>query len=117
VVRLVLIREVLKTMAGRFPKPEGEVGFGDGRLHSFRHFFCSLSTNRRIPQQVVIRWLGHEDCRMVEHYYHKHDDETLRPMGPIKLYARKPASPWPLAVDDPFPRGVGEAAYRVHDYR
>jgi integrase len=86
VVRRVLIREVLKPLAGRFPTPGGEVGFADGQLHSFRHFYCSLCANRRIPQQVVMRWLGHKDSRMVEHYYHLHDDEARRQMGRIKLY-------------------------------
>ena len=86
VVRRVLIREVLEPMAGRFPTPEDEVGFADGRLHSFRHFFCSLCANRGVSQRVVMRWLGHKDSRMVEHYYHLHDDEARRQMGRIKLF-------------------------------
>jgi integrase len=86
VVRRVLIRKVLKPLAGRFPTAEGEVGFADGRLHSFRHFFCSLCANRGVPQRVVMRWLGHKDSRMVEHYYHLHDEEARRQMGRIKLY-------------------------------
>ena len=87
VVRRALIREVLKPLASRFPSSEGEVGFADGRLHSFRHFFCSLCANRGIPQRIVMRWLGHKDSRMVEHYFHLHDDEARRQMGRIKLFA------------------------------
>jgi integrase len=86
VVCRVLIRDVLTPLAGRFPKREGEVGFDDGRLHSFRHFFCSLCANNNVPQRVVMRWLGHKDSRMVEHYYHLHDDEARRQMGRISLF-------------------------------
>lgn len=86
VVRRVLIRDVLKPMAARFPTPKDEVGFAYGRLHSFRHFFCSLCANRGVSRQVVMRWLGHKDSGMVEHYYHLHDDEARRQMDRIKLF-------------------------------
>jgi integrase len=85
-VRRVLIREVLTPLTHRFPMSKDEVGFGDGRLHSFRHFFCSLCANRGVPQRVVMRWLGHKESRMVEHYYHLYDDEARRQMGRIKLF-------------------------------
>jgi integrase len=85
-VRRALIRDVLNPMAGRFSTPKGEIGFADGRLHSFRHFFCSLCANRSVPQRVVMRWLGHKDSRMVEHYYHLNDEEARRQMGRIKLF-------------------------------
>jgi integrase len=84
--RRVLIRDVLKPLAARFPTPDGEVGFADGRLHSFRHYFCSLCANRGVPQRVVMRWLGHRESRMVEHYYHLHDNEARRQMGRIRLF-------------------------------
>ena len=86
VVRRVLIREVLGPLSARFPTPPGEVGFADGRLHSFRHFFCSLCANRGVPQRVAMHWLGHTESRMVEHYYHLHDDEARRQMGRIRLF-------------------------------
>ena len=86
VVRNVLIRDVLKPLAGRFPTPADEVGFADGRLHSFRHFFCSLCANCGVSQRVVMRWLGHRDSRMVEHYYHLHDEEARRQMDRIQLF-------------------------------
>jgi integrase len=84
-VRNVLIREVLKPLSVRFPTPEGEVGFKDGRLHSFRHFFCSLCANKNVPQQMVMRWLGHRDSKLVAHYYHLHDEEAQRQMEKIQL--------------------------------
>ena len=90
VVRRILIRDVLKPLEGRFPTAEGEAGFADGRLHSFRHFFCSLCANRGVSQRVVMRWLGHKDSRMVEHYYHLYDEEARRQMGRIKLFEAPP---------------------------
>jgi integrase len=76
---------VLTPLAERFPTPEGEAGFPQGRLHSFRHFFCSLCASRGVAQQVVIRWLGHKDSKMVEHYFTLHDEEARRQMRRIAL--------------------------------
>ncbi len=83
--RRALIRDVLTPLEPQFPAPEGEVGFIDGRLHSFRHFFCSLCAGRGVPQQVVMRWLGHRDSKMVEHYFHLNDDEARRQMRRVGL--------------------------------
>jgi integrase len=77
---------VLEPFSARFPTASGDVGFADGRLHSFRHFFCSLCANRGVPQRVVMRWLGHTESRMVEHYYHLVDEEARRQMARIKLF-------------------------------
>ena len=85
-VRQVLIREVLTPLSKRFPTPKGEVGFADGRLHSFRHFFCSTCANNGVPEQVVMSWLGHRDSAMVRHYYHLHDDEAQRQMRRLNFF-------------------------------
>ena len=66
-VRTILIREVLTPLAGRFPSP-GVVGFRDGRLHSFRHYFCSVAANSGVPELAVMSWLGHSASAMVQHY-------------------------------------------------
>jgi integrase len=79
-VRRTLIRDVLQALGDRFPTPEGEAGFATGRLHSFRHYFCSTCANRGVPEQVVMEWLGHADSKMVRHYYHLHDEEAQRQM-------------------------------------
>ncbi|QDU59932.1 Phage integrase family protein [Planctomycetes bacterium Pan216] len=81
-----MIREVLFPLADRFPTAEGDIGFIHGRLHSFRHFFCSMCANRGVGQQVVRRWLGHKESRMVDHYYHLHDDEARRQMQRLRLF-------------------------------
>jgi integrase len=84
-VRRILIRDVLTPLTERFPTSEGEVGFGSGRLHSFRHYFCSRCANSGVPEQVVMSWLGHADSKMVRHYYHLHDDEAQRQMKRLQF--------------------------------
>lgn len=84
-VRRLLIREVLTPLTGRFPTPEGELGFADGRLHSFRHYFCSTCANENIPEKMLMVWLGHADSEMVRHYYHLHDDEARRRMNELNF--------------------------------
>lgn len=80
-----LISEVLEPLKKTFPTPEGERGFEHGRLHSFRHFFCSLCANGNIPEQTVMNWPGHRNSAMVRHYYHLHDDEARRHMRRLSL--------------------------------
>jgi len=79
-VRRVLIRDVLKKLKEKFPTPEGEIGFEHGRLHSFRHYFCSQCAQIGVPEQIVMSWLGHSSSKMVRHYFHLHDDESQRQM-------------------------------------
>ena len=85
-LRRILIRDVLEPLAEQFPTPKDEVGFRDGRLHSFRHFFCSLCANSGVSVQAVMHWLGHKESRMVQHYYHLHDEEAHRQMGSLRLF-------------------------------
>ena len=79
-VRRILIRDVLTKLVGKFPTPKEEIGFADGRLHSFRHYFCSYCANAGTPERVVMAWLGQQSSRMVQHYYHLHDEEAQRQM-------------------------------------
>jgi integrase len=85
VVRRVLIRDVLEKLQGQFPTPSGEIGFINGRLHSFRHFFCSKCAQSRVAEHVVMSWLGHSSSKMVRHYFHLHDDESQRQMKRISF--------------------------------
>ena len=87
-IRRILIRDVLTPLGERFPTAEGEVGFSDGRLHSFRHYFCSTCANSNIPEQMVMQWLGHQDSDMVKHYYHLHDEEARRRMGGLNFLGK-----------------------------
>lgn len=78
-VRDQFIREVITPLASRFPAtPDGGRGFADGRLHSFRHFFCSRCANQGVSEPVLMAWLGHRDRSMTAHYYHLKDDESRR---------------------------------------
>lgn len=84
-VRNVLVREVISKLATQFATPEGKQGFVDGRLHSFRHYFCSRCANSGIPDQMIMEWLGHRDSEMVRHYYHLCDAESRRRMNSLDL--------------------------------
>jgi integrase len=85
-VRRILIRDVLEILAPKCPSPPNEPGFLDGRLHSFRHYFCSNCANRGVKERVLMIWLGHRNSRMVYRYYHLHDEESIRQMKQVKLY-------------------------------
>ncbi len=87
-IRRILIRDVLTPLAERFPTAEGEVGFAEGRLHSFRHYFCSTCANNNIPEQMVMQWLGHQESDMVRHYYHLHDEEARRRMRGLNFLGK-----------------------------
>lgn len=84
-VRLILVRDVIKPLTKKFPHGEDEIGFADGRLHSFRHYFCSTCANSGIPENMVMRWLGHRSSEMVQHYYHLHDAEAKRRMDTLNF--------------------------------
>jgi integrase len=87
-VRNVLTREVLTLLASQFPAPPKQKGFQNGRLHSFRHFFCSQSANSGVPAQVLMTWLGHRDSKMVQHYYHLLPEEAHRQMKKVNFVGR-----------------------------
>ena len=84
-VRQVLVRDVLSPLGEQFPTAPDQVGFAQGRLHSFRHYFSSTCANRGVPEQVVMEWLGHRDSAMVRRYYHLHDDEAQRQMRRLQF--------------------------------
>ncbi len=85
-VRNAFVREVIKPLTKRFPKQfENEKAFEDGRLHSFRHYFCSVCANTGIPERITMEWLGHADSEMVRHYYHLNDEESRRKMDQLDL--------------------------------
>ncbi len=89
-VRNIFVREVITPLSKQFPKQfENEKSFVDGRLHSFRHYFCSVCANKNIPERNAMEWVGHADSQMVRHYYHLSDEESrkkmdqLNPLGEI----------------------------------
>lgn len=83
-VRNILVREVIEKLTPRFPKKFADQrSFEDGRLHSLRHYFCSVCANTGIPERIVMEWLGHADSEMVRHYYHLNDEESRRKMDQL----------------------------------
>ena len=75
-VRQALIEKVIVPLSAKFPSSENEIGLKDGRLHSFRHFFCTECANSGVPEQVIMRWLRHQSSTMIRRYYHLHDEEA-----------------------------------------
>ncbi|HEY7327792.1 MAG TPA: tyrosine-type recombinase/integrase [Gemmataceae bacterium] len=88
-VRNILKREVLPPLAEKFPAKEDDPGIAAGRLHSFRHYFCSMSADHDVPEQLLMSWLGHRDSDMIRHYYHLHQDEARRQMAKIPFLGKK----------------------------
>lgn len=86
-VRNVLFRDVIKPLADRFPSDDDEIGFKNGRLHSFRHYFCSIAAASGVPEATVKMWLGHRSSEMVRRYFHLHDRVAQQQMKLIGFTA------------------------------
>jgi integrase len=84
-VRRKLIEKILEAIAKATEDPQSAAEFRKLRPHGLRHFFCSLCCSRNVPEQLVMRWLGHRDSEMVRHYYHVHDQEALRQMQRLNV--------------------------------
>jgi integrase len=84
-VRSIFVREVIEPLQDRFPTLEGEIGFEHGRIHSFRHYFCSQAFLGDADEAVIKDWLGHQDSKMVALYRHLRDDESRRKMQRINF--------------------------------
>jgi integrase len=91
-VRNVLKRDVLPALAAQFPAAADDPGIVAGRLHSFRHYFCSTSADAGTSEQMLMAWLGHRDSAMVRHYYHLRQDEARRHMARVRFLDAPP--PW-----------------------
>jgi integrase len=89
-VRNVLVREVLPELAEKFPARDDDPGIAAGRLHSFRHYFCSISADNDVPEQMLMAWLGHRDSEMIRHYYHLRQDEARKQMARIPFLGHPP---------------------------
>jgi integrase len=83
------IDEVIEPLKARFPAPAGEIGFEHGRLHSFRHYFCSQAFLGGASEGEIREWLGHADSKMVEHYRHLRHDDAKRKMAAIEFLERR----------------------------
>ncbi len=91
-VRVILIREVIEPLKNLFPDQLGEEGFAKGRLHSFRHYFCSACADAGIPEQMLMAWMGHKSSRMIRHYYHLRHTSSQTQMNKLNLVGTAAAS-------------------------
>lgn len=82
-VLATFIDQVIEPLKERFPTPNGEIGFEHGRLHSFRHYFCSQAFLGGASEGEIRDWLGHADSKMVEHYRHVRNEDAHRKMEQI----------------------------------
>ncbi len=82
-IRNILKREVLQPLKNRFPKTGFERSFEDGRLHSFRHFFCSNCAKRGVPERTLMAWLGHRSSDMIRIYYHNDLEHSRAQMAKL----------------------------------
>lgn len=90
VVRSNLKGKVLTAVAKAFRARDVETGIEHGRLHSFRHYFCSECANKNVPMQMVMDWLGHQDSRMARYYYHLADQRAQDEMKRLTFVNTQP---------------------------
>jgi len=83
------IRNVIEPLKEEFPTPAEEIGFEHGRLHSFRHYFCSQAFLGGASEDEIKEWLGHADSKMVEHYRHLRNEDAQRKMEQIDFMAEE----------------------------
>jgi integrase len=84
-LRNILKREVLPALAKQFPANGDDRGIAGGRLHSFRHYFCSISADSGVSEQMLMAWLGHQESEMIRHYYHLCQDQAREQMAKINF--------------------------------
>jgi integrase len=70
-------------LAERFPARGNDAGTMAGRPHGFRHYFCSMSADNKVPERMLMAWLGHSDSEMIRHYYHIQQNEANRQIDNI----------------------------------
>jgi len=82
---------VIEPLSEQFPTPEGEIGFADGVLHSFRHFFISQALLNGATEGEVREWVGHTDSKLIEHYRTLHAEDARRRMQSLDLLGEQRA--------------------------
>lgn len=67
--------ERLKKLSGKTRIAETKL-----TLHNFRRFFVSQCADCGIPMAIVMDWVGHDEIRMVMHYYRLRDESAQKAM-------------------------------------
>ncbi len=79
------IKLVIKKLESEFPSAKNEVGFKNGRLHSFRHYFVSQCFVAGIPETDIRDWVGHSSSVIVELYRHLRHDVARQNMNRVNF--------------------------------
>jgi hypothetical protein len=53
-------------------------------LHNFRRFFVSQCADCGIPMATVMDWVGHDEMKMVMHYYRLRDESAQEAMTKLR---------------------------------
>lgn len=85
----VFVQRVIEPLKEMFPSPPDEIRFEHGRLHSFRHYFCTQAFLGGASVAEIKEWLGHADSKMVEHYKHLGHRDLQRKMDQINFMAEE----------------------------
>jgi len=60
-------------------------------LHRFRHFFVSECADHGVPMATVMDWVGHDEMKMVMHYYSLRDTSAREAMRRLNHPTNDPA--------------------------
>ena len=88
-VRRAFVRDVLKPIAKASTRVSPQ--FLRGRLHTFRHYFCSTLVRKNVHQQTILAVMGHQSSAMVAHYKHLHDPSLREQVGRLPSLLPKPS--------------------------
>jgi len=80
-------RNIRNKLKEEFPTNKGQVGFADGTIHSFRHYFVSEAFRQGATEAEVMDWVGHRESKMVHHYRHLRPDDSQSRMRKIDFLA------------------------------
>jgi integrase len=86
----VLKRDIIGPLKTKFPTPAGEIGFADGGVHSFRHYFVTEALLGGATEGEVRDWVGHRDSRIVERYRHLRDRSAKDRMQKLNFLGGEP---------------------------
>jgi integrase len=76
----VLQRDVIGPLKVKFATPAGEIGFADGCVHSFRHYFVTEAFVGGATEAEIMDWVGHRNSRIVRRYRHLRRKTAQRTM-------------------------------------
>lgn len=112
-------KHVIEPLKQLFLTPIGEIGFEDGVIHGFRHFFCSQCFLSGRSEGEIQQWLGHRDSKITEHYRHLRMQDAIPRMASVNFLppetqhrADAGTTLTPVLTTDNHVQGDDEAAQR-----